>query len=87
MEPIKTTIILFGLPVKIQYVYHGPNQIEWHLDKNPEAVVNIDYYSLLEQLLRYYCNNKISLLLWEEIQAIRYEEDARAAALADDIPF
>lgn len=78
----ETTIVLMGLPLKISYQWHSPDKIEWHLtatlNKEPTQEE-----ALLEALLREYKNFEINLILWDEFQAHRYEEDERAIARAE----
>ena len=80
-----TTLVILGLAVPIRYEYIGPDSIQWFLDKDADEMAD-PLIILAEALLRKHYNNKISLMLWDEVQGVRYEEDARAAAL-DPCPF
>jgi hypothetical protein len=84
---ISTTIILHGISVSLCYEWYSPDKIEWCLDEETYDVLPNTIFNLLEILLRRHYNNKISLLLWDEHQARVYEEDAKAATLAEDMPF
>ena len=77
-----TTLTILGLSIPIRYEYLGPNSIQWFLDKDADEMTD-PITILAETLLRVHYNNKISLLLWDEIQGQRYEEDAKAAAQAE----
>jgi len=78
-----TTLVILGLAVPIRYDYIGPDSIQWFLDKDADEMTD-PLIILAEALLRKHYTNKISLMLWEEVQAVRYEEDARLAAMAED---
>jgi hypothetical protein len=83
---INTIIILHGISIELRYEWFSPDKIEWILAKKHEEMVSHEL-RLLDILLRRHYNNKICLLLWDEHQAQVYEEDAKAAARAEDIPF
>ena len=80
-----STVYITGIPVEIRWTWHGPDQIEWHLD---ETTKTKHAHKLLENFLRAMRNDYITYMLHEEMQAKQYEEDARAAARAEDFnPF
>lgn len=79
-----STVFVTGIPVEIRWKWHGPNQIEWELDKSTQTK---HAKKLLENFLRAMRNDYINYILNEEHQARVYEADARAAAAAEDIPF
>jgi hypothetical protein len=79
----KTTLTLYGLPTAIRYHVHEPGRIEWHLDHDSEEMSHQELM-LLEHLLRKHENQNILDMLWDEHQALVYEQDARAAAAAED---
>lgn len=78
-----TTLVILGLSVPIRYDYLGPDSIQWFLDKDADEMAE-PLFILAETLLRKHYNNKISLMLWDEVQGIQYAEDAAAAARAED---
>ena len=82
-----TTLTLLGLAVPIRYQYLGPGAIQWFLDKDADEMTD-PIIILAETLLRTHYNDSILTMLADEIQAIQYEEDARAAVRAEDFnPF
>jgi hypothetical protein len=83
---ISTTITLFGLPIVLRYEVHSPGILEWCLDRTANEMVEHEY-ALLEHMLRQFQSHQIECILRDEHQARIYEEDAKAAARAEDIPF
>ena len=78
-----STVFITGIPVKIDWKWHGPDQIEWTLNTDTKTK---HAKKLLENFLRAMRNDYITFMLQEELEARRYEEDARAAAFAEDYP-
>jgi hypothetical protein len=85
---ISTTITLFGLPIVIRYEVHSPDILEWSLGRTAiTKTLQSHEYALLEYMLRRHVNYKIECILRDEHQARVYEEDAKATARAEDMPF
>lgn len=82
-----TTLTLYGISVRFRYKVHAPGRLEWHLDHDSDEMSHQELM-LLEYLLRRYECKPIWEALWDEYQAMCYEQDARAAAAAEDFnPF